>query len=589
MNLNLSRSQSYLFNADNFRYGHEHTFNLIWLLIISLSLILAGLGLRDPWPADEPRFVQVAKEMVESGQWFFPTRGGELYPDKPPLFMWSIAFFYWLTGSLRIAFLLPSALCSVVTVFLVYDLGRRLWSNQVGWYAALVLLLSIQFMAQAKEAQTDAMLSCWVTLGCYGLLRFLLLGGAWRWYFLACFFMGLGIITKAVGFLPLLMLLPYAALRIFKPTDPRLDGSEIALGWRWLAGPVVMLGAVALWLVPMLYLVDQYQDPLFDAYRDNILIRQTVTRYIDAWHHRNPLWFYFTSVIPLHWLPISLMLPWLVIHWKKAFVQGDRRVILPLCWIVLVLVFFSLSTGKRGVYILPALPMLALVTAPYLLSVLASKWFNRLVLGGVALVSLLLVLLGIGAKLDLSFISSMDEVDRLPWYFATTLGAIGVAISVFNLKRHQFASWIMFIPLCWIMFGTWGFILLNPQRTPQMVFHQVARIVPEHAELALVDYAVQYIIFSPFPVTHFGYRTPKDVEMKAAWLWLKKTPNGFILLDKNSETSCFDMERAIPVGSVNHNKLALLNRDSLLETCDASAEPDAEYRYQSPLSLYRQL
>jgi len=75
--------------------------------------------------------------------------------------------------------------------------------------------------------------------------------------------------------------------------------------------------------------------------------------------------------------------------------------------------------------------------------------------------------------------------------------------------------------------------------------------------------------------------------MKAAWLWLKKTPNGFILLDQNSRTSCFDMGKAIPVGSANRKKLALLNRDSLLETCNASAEPDAAYRYQSPVSLYR--
>jgi len=40
-------------------------------------MIFIGLGLRDPWPADEPRFAQIAMEMVHSGQWFFPSRGGE--------------------------------------------------------------------------------------------------------------------------------------------------------------------------------------------------------------------------------------------------------------------------------------------------------------------------------------------------------------------------------------------------------------------------------------------------------------------------------------------------------------------------------
>ena len=59
--------------------------SLGWLLLIALVVLGAGLGLRDPWPADEPRFALIAREMVESGQWLFPMRGGELYPDKPPL------------------------------------------------------------------------------------------------------------------------------------------------------------------------------------------------------------------------------------------------------------------------------------------------------------------------------------------------------------------------------------------------------------------------------------------------------------------------------------------------------------------------
>ena len=100
-----------------------------WLFWIVAVLVLgAGLGLRDPWPADEPRFALVARQMVESGQWLFPMRGDELYPDKPPLFMWIQAACLALTGNLRIAFLLPSLLAALGTLWLVRDLGRRLWT-----------------------------------------------------------------------------------------------------------------------------------------------------------------------------------------------------------------------------------------------------------------------------------------------------------------------------------------------------------------------------------------------------------------------------------------------------------------------------
>ena len=61
---------------------------LFWFLAIAFVILAAGIGLRDPWPADEPRFVLVARQMWDSGDWLFPHRGQELYPDKPPLYFW---------------------------------------------------------------------------------------------------------------------------------------------------------------------------------------------------------------------------------------------------------------------------------------------------------------------------------------------------------------------------------------------------------------------------------------------------------------------------------------------------------------------
>lgn len=147
--------------------------DLFWLLLLALVVLGAGLGLRDPWPADEPRFALVAKQMVESGQWLFPMRGGELYPDKPPMLMWLIAFFFSLTGSLKISFLLPSLLAGLGCVTLVYDAARRIWDSATGLRAGLLLLFTVQFTVQVHLAQIDALLTFFVTLGLYGFLRFL--------------------------------------------------------------------------------------------------------------------------------------------------------------------------------------------------------------------------------------------------------------------------------------------------------------------------------------------------------------------------------------------------------------------------------
>ncbi|WP_339767031.1 glycosyltransferase family 39 protein [uncultured Paraglaciecola sp.] len=578
-------SSATLLNRPHFLSGHNHNANVIWLLLLACSMILLGLGLRDPWPADEPRFALIAKDMVDSGQWFFPMRGGELYPDKPPIFMWSIAIFYALFGSLKLAFLVPSALAGIVTVLLVYDMGRRLWSEQIGWYAGLLLLATLQFTLQAKTAQIDAMVCCWITIGCYSLVRFLLLKGSWFWYFLAWFFMGLGIITKGVGFLPVLMLIPYVVLRLSK--QEYVINSTPGWSWHWLLGPIVMLGAICLWFLPMLYWVDIQQNPFFDAYRDNILFKQTVTRYADSWHHVKPFWYYLTSVIPVFWLPLSLCIPWVIKPWAKAIRSSDWRVTLVLGWIVLLLIFFSISPGKRGVYILPALPMLALIIAPYLQQILQSKLLNWLLFVFVFALSLGLFLFGLGGQIDMAFANKLSiKYDIEPWAFFMTLGVIGLLISVFVVAAKKrgikpFTSWVVFIPLLWIGYSSWGYQLLNKVKTPKNVFTSMADVIPNDAPLALINFSEQFILFSPYPVTHFGYHTPVAPQIKAAWRWQKDKPNGVILLDATSVTDCFDMQKALPVGLAHRVNWVVLKYNARRSTC---AEPPMKVNEFSKLS-----
>ena len=157
-----------------------------WLFAIAFLVLSAGYGLRDPWPADEPRFVLVAKQMFESGDWLFPHRGAELYPDKPPVYFWLLASARALLGSFRWSFLLPSLLAALGTMALVRDLAARLWTPRAGFWAATAVVVAIQFAYQAKRAQIDPTLVFMTTLGFYGIARHVLLGPHWRWYWAGC-------------------------------------------------------------------------------------------------------------------------------------------------------------------------------------------------------------------------------------------------------------------------------------------------------------------------------------------------------------------------------------------------------------------
>src|SRR5687768_6233029 len=85
------------------------------------------------------------------------------------------------------------------------------------------------------------------------------------------------------------------------------------------------------------------------------------------------------------WLPLTLLLPWLVPGWWRALRAREVKVLLPLGFTLLYVAFFTLSSGKRDVYIASALPGLALASAPLLPSLLRRHDVQWTLIGLVAL------------------------------------------------------------------------------------------------------------------------------------------------------------------------------------------------------------
>ena len=551
-----------------------------WLLMLCGLVILgAGLGLRDPWPADEPRFALIAKQMVESGQWLFPFRGGEIYPDKPPMFMWAIALFYSLTGSLRVAFLMPSLLAGLGTLALVFDIARRVWDRATAFRAGLLLLFTVQFTVQAKGAQIDALVTFFITLGVYGFLRFLLTDAGWRWYYLGWFAAGLGIITKGVGILAVLVLLP--ALWTHRQ---QIRAASRQAWLKALAGPLFLLLAIGLWLVPMVLAVAQHGDATYLAYRDNILFRQTVTRYAKSWHHLKPFWYYLTEVVPAFWLPLSLLLPWLIWCCRDALRQGNRAAILLMGYIVLVLLFFSLSPGKRGVYITPATPALALLAAPWLPMLLQRRWPARLWLGLAWLLAGLLTVLGVVAALHghPKLAAVMAELGGDPWPLLLSAGVSGLVLA-YLLRRAPFAAVCAVLSSLWLHWGLWGYPLMNPVRTPQGIMEQVRSTIPDSASLLIVNFREQFLLFSQRPIEHWPYLMPDGDEYQASLAWVEHGDgHRWLLAPAKVMQRCFDPAQSIALGLRHGEQWTLYPQRALLATCRQTGTFPTPFHYTPP-------
>ena len=557
---------------------------LFWIAATVVVLFL-GVGLRYPWPADEPRFAQIAREMVESGQWLFPTRGGEFYPDKPPVFMWISAAFFALIGHLKVSFLLPSVLAAVGTLLLVHDLGKRLWNPQVAFWAVVVLAFTPQFLLQGKAAQIDALVTFWITLGCYGLVRHFITGPHWRWYFVSWVAMGLGIMTKGVGFLPLLMLLPLA-MWVKNP----LGASEVNKVWRWraAAGLLVLLLTVACWLGPMLWQVHaQGTDDLL-AYRNNILFRQTAERYANAWGHIKPWHYFLTQAMPLVWFPLPFVLLALIKP-LVALLRADPRLRVLLAWVVLVVVFFSISKGKREVYIFPALPMLALVVAVL--------WHNARetrparMLAAVLPWVLGLAAVGIGAlgaviqwaphKLSARLQEYGDLLDTLGLPLVG-LGVVLLVLLVALRRRDLFVRLAVNSLAIWVFVSLVAWPRVDPHRTPQQIMVDVEEHLPAGAELGLLQFKEQFLLFSQRQLTHFSYLSPLPEQERRAWAWLHEAPNRFVLTPTDAPLVCFDTARAISLGEAHRREWVLLGTESLNAVCEPPLR-DKRYVYQPRL------
>lgn len=549
-----------------------------WLLSLSLLLIATGIGLRDPWPADEPRFALVARDMVASGEWLLPRVGGQPYADKPPLFFWLIAISLKATHSLRVAFLLPSLLASLGCVALVYDLGRRLWNRETGLAAGLSLLLTVQFVWQARQAQIDATLCFWTTLSLYGLLRHLLLGPAWRWYTIGWAAAGLGVITKGVGFLPLLILIPFALLRDPK-WAPRVAAAPRA---GWLLGPLAFVLAVSIWLAPML--LAARADPALAVYRDEILFRQTMDRYTNAWHHREPFWYFLVEVIPWLWLPLTLLLPWLVGCWRKALQSFDLRTALPASWIVLVVVFFSLSTGKRGVYVLPAVPAFALLCAPYLTQVAARRAAQR------AMFLLATALSVLCAVAWIYFFARADKrADVLAAYGIDPLGPLALiaiaAAVVCAIARAQrgFPAFGGVLTTLLLIVSFWVNPQMNATRSGAAFVARMEEVADPKHELGLFAFKEQYVLNAHREIVHFGHARWREAkqEVADAALWLASGAGRQLVINDVARAACFKKANAQFLGTANRSEWHLV-RDGADPACVSRGKPGAAHHYLPP-------
>lgn len=318
--------------------------------LIGLFAFFVASVRRDLWAPDEPRHAEVARQMAASGEFLVPHLNGAVYSDKPAPPFWTAALAMKLFGEHDWAARIPFALASAGTLAVTVAILRLLGYGRAALLAVLVLATAFRFLWLSQRVSLDAMLTFFTTLALLGWVRqrkgvgSALGNGLWFFGAAAC-----AVSVKGPNglWIPLAAALGHA---LATRSTARFCSAP------FLAPIALLFAVIAAWLVPACMAAGW-------AYAKDLVVTQSFGRIAAAWNHEKPFWYYLVE-LPAEFLPWTplLAVAAVLLARKRLAVERDAVALLA-AWTLIPLVVLSCVQSKRGSYLLPLYPPLALVAA----------------------------------------------------------------------------------------------------------------------------------------------------------------------------------------------------------------------------------
>ncbi len=402
-----------------------------WAILIVATLYvcyfshLGAIGFVGP---DEPRYAWIARDMVETGDWVTPRLYGKPWFEKPPLFYWGAALCFKLFGVSEAAARLPSALSALLATLAMAWLALRLYGAETARWLLLLLPTTVGMIGFSHAAATDmpfsgmltvAIVAAAVVLGLthdentpslpqMHLLALILFG----------FFLGLAVLAKG-------------------PAAIVLCGGTVFF-WalftkRWRdAFRLLHPAAIATFCFTALpwYILCARRNP--DFFRV-FLIEHNFERYLTPeFQHVQPFW-YYGPIVLLACLPWTLLLLRAAIELNQSFQNrlGSRTAgIFLVSWSLFPCIFFTLSKSKLPGYILPAIPIFALLCARGVIKLLSqSGGLSRTILFATSVVPPILIAATLRYLYRFRSLSLFDSFfDQIGYQLQIAIITFGVAV-----------------------------------------------------------------------------------------------------------------------------------------------------------------
>ncbi len=449
------------------------------LLALLFTVYLSITTASTLWDRDEPRFSRATVEMVESGNYLYPTFNGQLRADKPILIYWLMSVPVRILGVSELSCRLVAPIATVITALLTFWLARRLFDLKTAVWAGLILVLTPLMTVSGTAATTDALLLACIT-GAIASFMLSWLNGFRLWHLILLIVTLSGaLLTKGpVGLaVPLLVI---GSIMIFARGEILKTGRY--LGWLVFA----IIASMVLFL--------SWGLPANAATHGEFLRlgigKHVVNRSLHAMESHGgkafAFYFYYIPLLILTFFPWILYLPRIFSRVPAATNEYRIRRRILFCWAVPVIILMSLVATKLPHYILPAWPALAIATALGLEQAIQSRRAGNQTLAARIGLGLFLI---IGSVLGVGLIATPWVMATAPLYGirvpATVLGLVFLALTSlawhhYRNARHGYVASLLGAGMILILTSASLFLLPAIERLK--LSPQIAKIIQQNSD-----------------------------------------------------------------------------------------------------------
>jgi 4-amino-4-deoxy-L-arabinose transferase-like glycosyltransferase len=402
---------------------------------VVVPLFSLGLSNHGLWSADEPRVAEIGREMALTGNWAVPTLNQKPFLEEPPLYYGFLALTSKAFGgaSDKVA-RIPSTLFAFAGVIVVFFIANFLFGPRVALLSGIILATAEEYLRVSHWVLVDSTLTFFVicTMGLF-IKGYLSENNRRKLFCYILLYISCTLAFFTKGFIGIVI--PGLSILTFLIVEKNLK--EI-LKMRLWHGILIFIILTLPWFIALWHRGGA-------EYLNDYLIHNQLQRFLPtsmAWStsggfsgHRNPFYYYLYE-FPAGFFPWSILLVPVLYHVFSKTGQShgpsEKGRLFATCWFLAGIIFLSVASTKRTLYLMPMFAPIAVLTALYIDYTLGSRPLNKIGKAFIWILNILLFVISLGLAPTYFYIKKVYLSD-IPGSLSFSVVLISIIVAALSL------------------------------------------------------------------------------------------------------------------------------------------------------------